>query len=324
MTQLKFACLLLPLFLTSFGATADTIRIGYWTGGAMQGFGAVLENQKFLETEGLTPEFVHFGDINGPTRAIATRSIDVGFAPIAGTFGLAAEGAPIEIILATQVAEGDFMVAEDSPINGLDDLKGTRLGASPAGSTMHALTIAVLGRNHGLDENALTFVPGADPKLAQLLGQHDIDVGVLRRVIVEGLPQAHLRRIGTLDEEWRRMTKGDGSPLTAVAVARTDYASAQPAAIVKYVSALIAATRWGANHPDQVERLLRESGAVDEATAVSSAKQWPHVFIASLASSDVETLRTMEGIFREQNLLEKPVPETLIQPAAFQAALSGR
>lgn len=289
----------------------------------MQGFGAVLEAGKFLEAEGLEPEFTHFADINGPTRAIATGSIDVAFTPIAGTFGLAADGAPIKIVLATQVAEGDFMVATESPIHSLDDLKGKRLGTSPAGSSMQALTLAVLQHNHGFGAGSLTIVPGADPRLAQLLSQGDIDVGVLRRVVVDGLAQTSLRRIGTLDQEWKRMTKGSAPPLTAVAIARTDYARAHPGAIVEFVEGVIAATKWGGDHPDRVEKLLLGSAALDAATAGSSARQWSHVFIASLTSDDVATLHEMDRIFRDQAILEKAPPDDLIQPSAFQAAKGG-
>src|SRR5215510_4934412 len=82
----------------------DKIKVGYWTSGFSVGFGAVLERGKFLERQGMQPDFVHFSDVNGPTKAILTRSIDVAFAAAAsGAFTLGIQGAPIEIVLATQV-----------------------------------------------------------------------------------------------------------------------------------------------------------------------------------------------------------------------------
>src|SRR6185312_7474490 len=61
-------------------AAQQKIKVGYWTSGFSVGFGAVLEAGKFLEKQGLQPEFVKFSDVNGPTQAIITHSIDAAFA----------------------------------------------------------------------------------------------------------------------------------------------------------------------------------------------------------------------------------------------------
>ena len=57
----------------------EKIKIGYWSSGFSVGFGAVLEAGKFVEQQGLVPEYVHFADVNGPTKAILTQSIDATF-----------------------------------------------------------------------------------------------------------------------------------------------------------------------------------------------------------------------------------------------------
>lgn len=87
---------------TGAQAQSKKIRIGYWTSGFSVGFGAVLELGKFVEKQGLEPEWVRFADVNGPTKALVTNSIDVAFAaPAAGAYSLAIQGAPVEVILAT-------------------------------------------------------------------------------------------------------------------------------------------------------------------------------------------------------------------------------
>jgi ABC-type nitrate/sulfonate/bicarbonate transport system substrate-binding protein len=59
------------------GASAqEKIKIGYWTSGFSVGFGAVLEAGKFVEQEGLVPEYIRFAEVNAPTKAILTQSID--------------------------------------------------------------------------------------------------------------------------------------------------------------------------------------------------------------------------------------------------------
>ena len=67
---------------TGAQAQSKKIRIGYWTSGFSVGFGAVLELGKFVEKQGLEPEWVRFADVNGPTKALVTNSIDVAFADL--------------------------------------------------------------------------------------------------------------------------------------------------------------------------------------------------------------------------------------------------
>src|SRR5262245_55191365 len=90
-------------------AHAQKIKVGYWTSGVSVGFGSVLEQMKFVEKQGLDVEYVKFADVNAPTRAIATGAIDVAFGlSAAGAMSIAADGVPIKIFLATQLAEVQF------------------------------------------------------------------------------------------------------------------------------------------------------------------------------------------------------------------------
>jgi NitT/TauT family transport system substrate-binding protein len=147
------------------------------------GFGAVLEVGKFLEKQGLAPEFVKFSDVNGPTKALITHSIDVDFAaPATGAFTLAKDGAPIDLVLATQVAETAFVAKEGSSVKTLADLKGKKVGMSPIGSATYAIAAAVLERNHGIKPSDFTPVPGNEGRLVQFLQQGDIDAASLRAV----------------------------------------------------------------------------------------------------------------------------------------------
>src|ERR1700756_3163709 len=105
---------------TSAATAQESVKVGYWTSGFSVGFGAVLEVGKFLEAQGLKPEFVRFSDVNGPTKALLTHSIDVAFAaPASGAFTLGVDGAPVQVVLATQVAEATFVAKEGSPIKTL-------------------------------------------------------------------------------------------------------------------------------------------------------------------------------------------------------------
>src|SRR5690349_17998793 len=133
------------LFLLAPAAQAQKIKVGYWTSGVSLGFGATLETMKFLDKQGLDVEYVKFSDVNAPTRAVVSGAIDVAFGTsAAGAPNIAADGVPIKIFLATQIAEVKFAVLESSPIKSLAEFKGKKIGMSPPGSATHAIAVALL------------------------------------------------------------------------------------------------------------------------------------------------------------------------------------
>src|ERR671922_2050609 len=120
---------------------AQRMKVGYWTSGFSLGFGAVMEQMKFAENQGLDIDWVKFAEVNGPTRAIVSNAIDVAFAaPSTNSMGIAADGVPIKLVLATQIAEAQIVVPEGSSIKTVAELNGKKIGMSPAGSAPHAIT----------------------------------------------------------------------------------------------------------------------------------------------------------------------------------------
>ena len=76
---------------------AQKMRVGHWTSGFSLGFGAVMEQMKFAENQGLGVEWVKFAEVNGPTRAIVSNAIDIAFAaPSTNSIGIAADGVPVK------------------------------------------------------------------------------------------------------------------------------------------------------------------------------------------------------------------------------------
>jgi len=317
------ALLVLIAVLTGAGSASaqEKIKVGYWTSGFSVGFGAVLEAGKFLEQQGLVPEYVRFTDVNGPTKAIITHSIDVAFAaPATGAFTLGIQGAPIEIVLATQVAEATFVAKEDSPLRDLADLKGKKVGMSPAGSATYAIVRAVLEKNHGLKGSDYTAVPGNEGRLVQFLQGGDIDAASLRAVTLASVPDLKLRKLGGLIDEWKRMTKSNAVPILGAAIVHKDFAKEQPQAVTKFVRAMIAATRFGREQPEKAAEFLRGASSLDAKDATSYAKLWDDIYIASMGPEDVATFKTMAEIFRASGTIEGAVPDSLFVTAPFEAA----
>src|SRR5919201_239950 len=170
---------------------AQRMKVGYWTSGFSLGFGAVMEQMKFTEKDGLNVEWVKFAEVNGPTRAIVSNAIDIAFAaPSTNSLGIAADGVPVKIVLATQIAEAQIVVADGSPIKAITDLKGKKVGMSPPGSATHAIATAILDQNFGLKPNEYKVAPGNEAQLAQFLTQKEIDAGVIRSVTIAQMGEA--------------------------------------------------------------------------------------------------------------------------------------
>jgi NitT/TauT family transport system substrate-binding protein len=304
------------------GAQAqDKIKIGYWTSGFSVGFGSVLEQGKFAEQQGLQPEFVHFSDVNGPTKALLTQSIDVAFAaPTTGAFTLGAQGAPVEVVLATQIAEATFVSKEGSPLKTLADLKGKKIGMSPVGSATYAIAAAVLERNFGLKPSDYTPVPGNEGQLVQYLQRGDIDAASLRAVTLASVPDLKLQILGRMVDEWKKMTRSEAQPILASAIVHRTFARQHPDGTVKFVRAMIEATRFGREQPDKAADMLRQTANLDAKDATSYVRLWNEIYFATMEPQDVATFKAMAQIFRASGTIEGTVPDSLFVTEPYERA----
>jgi ABC-type nitrate/sulfonate/bicarbonate transport system substrate-binding protein len=304
------------------GAKAqEKIKIGYWTSGFSVGFGTVLEAGKFAEQQGLVPEYIHFADVNGPTKAILTQSLDVAFAaPTSGAFTLGIQGAPIDIVLATQIAEATLVTKDGSPIKSVAELKGKKLGMSPVGSATYAIVAAVLERNFGLKPSDYIPVGGNEGQLVAFLQRGDIDAASLRAVTIASVPDLKLQALGRVVDEWKKMTKSDAPPILAATIVHKNFSLQHPEATVKLVRALIAATHFGREQTDKAAEMLRQASNLDAKDATSYARLWSDIYIASMEPSDVATFKTMAEIFRVSGTIEGRVPDSVFVTGPYEKA----
>jgi len=315
----------LPALLWGLGAAPapapEKIKVGYWTSGFSVGFGAVLEAGKFLEQAGLQPEYIKFSDVNGPTKALLTQSIDVAFAaPASGAFTLAIQGAPVEIVLATQIAEATFVAKEGSPLKKLTDLKGKKVGMSPVGSATYAIAAAVLEKNFGLKRTDYTPIGGNEGQLVRLLERGDVDAAALRAVTLASVPELKLVTLGRLVDEWKKMTKSNATPILGVTLVHTTYARQHPGGVVKFVRAMIAATKFGREQPDQAAGMLSKAASLDAKDATSYARLWNEIYTAAMEPDTVATFKTMAQIFKAGGTIEGDVPDSLYATGPYEQA----
>src|SRR5690242_3926897 len=248
------------LLLNAAPAGAQKMKVGYWTSGFSLGFGAVMEQMKFAENQGLNVEWVKFAEVNGPTRAIVSNAIDLAFAaPSTNSIGIAADGVPVKIVLATQIAEAQIVALDGAPLKSVADLKGKKIGMSPPGSATHALTTAILERNFGIKPNDYAVAPGNEAQLAQFLTQKDIDAGVLRSVTLAQMSDVKLRRLASVVDEWKKLTKGSAPPILAVTIVYNSYLDKNREAVAKFIAATRKALVFGSKNKLKVAEMLEKA-----------------------------------------------------------------
>ena len=275
MKRLLVVFALLAGLLPQLSFANGKVRIGYWTSGVSLGYGAVLESQDFLKKRGVDAEFVHFPDVNAPLKALASGSIDLAFgAPVAGVFSVASEGVPVKIIAATQPADVAFVVPADSPITSLSQLKGKKVGMSPAGSSVAVIGTTLLQENAGIAANEFSLVGGNESRLAQFLAQKQVDAAALRTLTVKQLPDLKLRVISTYADEWKKLTHSDAQPYIGVGTVRNELLTQQPETVAKVIAALRDTLDWGRAHPDDVVNILKVKASLPEDQARAYVSLW--------------------------------------------------
>ncbi len=321
-TALRIVVLFALAALAAAPAYAQKIKVGYWTSGVSLGFGSTLESMKFLEKQGLDVEFIKFADVNAPTRAIVSGAIDVAFgASAAGALNIAADGVPIKIILATQIAEVRFAVLESSPIKSLADFKGKKIGMSPPGSATHAIAVALLEGNYGLKPADYSVVPGNEPRLAQFLAQKEVDASALRGTTVAQISdEVKVRVLGNYVDEWKKLTKGNAAPVIGMGIVHSDYLAKNPDAIVKFIIGMKEATDWGAKNQARVAEILTKAANMKPDDATAYASLWGATYVTSMEPADVAMMKRMAEIFRNAGSIKGNVPDSAFATEPYAKA----
>jgi NitT/TauT family transport system substrate-binding protein len=300
---------------------AQKIRVGYWTSGFSLGFGSVMEQMKFAENQGLAVEWVKFAEVNGPTRAIVSNAIDVAFAaPSTNSIGIAADGVPVKIVLATQIAEAQIVVLDGSPVKAIADLKGKKIGMSPPGSATHAIASAILDQNFGLKPKEYSVAPGNEAQLAQFLSQKEIDAGVLRSVTLAQIDEIKLRRLASVVDEWKKLTKENAPPILAVTIVYSDYLAKNQEPVAKFLAATRNAWQYGSKNKPRVAEILQKAANMNATDARAYANQWDGAYIASFEPADIASLKRMYDIVKAAGGATKDAPDNAFDAGPYTQA----
>ncbi|QTF08936.1 ABC transporter substrate-binding protein [Brenneria izadpanahii] len=310
------------LFAQNISA-AEKVRIGYWTSGVSLGYGAVLESTDFLARHGIDAEFIHFPDVNAPVKALASGSIDLAFgAPLAGILSTAAEGVPVKIFAATQPADVQFVVPADSPISQFSQLKGKKIGMSPAGSSVAVIAGAILAGNYDIKPADFSLVGGNESRLAQFLSQKQVDAAALRSVTIAQLDELQVKPLGSFADEWRKLTHSDAVPYIGIGAVRSDLIDKQPDTVARVIASLRDTLIWGQAHPDEVVGILQKKANLPQKDAEVYVSRWESMNRMSFEPADIDTLKLQHKVFVESGAIKGQLSDDLFVTGPYQQAKS--
>ncbi|WP_413733494.1 ABC transporter substrate-binding protein [Sodalis sp. RH21] len=324
MKKILLAAVLTAGTLFAMGSqAAEKVRIGYWTSGVSLGYGAVLESQDFLAKRGIDAEFVHFPDVNAPIKALASGSIDLAFgAPLAGVFSTAAEGVPIKIFAATQPADVQFVVPAGSPITSLAQLKGKKIGMSPAGSSVAVIASSILQQNYQIKPQDFALIGGNESRLAQFLAQKQVDAAALRSLTINQLDDLKVTSIGSFADEWKKLTHSDAVPYIGVGAARGELIEKHPETVARVIAALRDTLAWGKANPAAVVEILQKQANLPQHDAQVYVGRWESMNRIDFEPADIDTLKREHQVFIDSGTITGALNDNLFDTGPYLAAKS--
>ena len=200
------------------------------------------------------------------------------------------------------------------------DLRGKKIGSSPAGSGTAAIAASILETNHGLKPADYQAVPGNDSRLAQFLVQGDIDAAALRTVTIALLPDFKMRRLATFREEWKRLTQQDAPPVLGVGLMRNAWMAQNPDAPAKVVAAMRDAYAFGKSDKAAVAKALMASANLGEADAKAYAALWDGIYTVSMEPSDIASLRREFEVFKAVGAVKGSLPEAALDAGPYETS----
>lgn len=306
----------LGLGLALVGAQAQatkttTLRIGYQKYGTLTLLKARGDLEKRLAPQGIEVKWTEFPAGPQLLEGLNVGSIDFGTVGEAPPIFAQAAGADL-LYVANQppAPQGEaIVVAKDSPIKSVADLKGRKVALNK-GSNVHYLLVRALekaGVPYG--EVQTVFLPPADARAAFERGAVDA------WVIWDPFLAAAEKQLGA-------RVLADGRGLVSnhqFYLAARGYAERQPQVIDAIVDELAKLDRWAEGHPKEVAAFLGPQIGLDVGIAEVAAARFAYG-IRPIAPAVAAEQQKIADVFLALKLIPKPIRIADALPKAALAA----
>ncbi len=294
------ALLAAPALARSFAARAAApkeFRIGYQKSGIL----IVARQQGALEArlKSLGVEDVKWVEFQyGPPimEALGLGALDFGAAGDTPPIFAQAAGAKVVYVAATPAQQSAILVAKDSPIRTLADLKGKKL-AFAKGSSSHNFVVQALAKA-GLAYTDVTpvFLNPADAAAAFARGS--VDAWAVWDPYFALAEKRHNARV---------LTTTDGIlDSNSFYLANSDYAARNPTVLKAALEEIGRSTVWGADHRADLARLIAEATGVDpdvQKIAIDRAT----IELVPLSDRIVQSQQTIADTFHKLGIIPRQI-----------------
>ena len=152
------------------------------------------------------------------------------------------------------------------------------------------------------------------------LSQKEIDAGVLRSVTLAQIDEIKPRRLASVVDEWKKLTKSDAPPILAVTIVYNDYLAKNQEPVAKFIAATRNALQFGSKNKGRVAEILQKAANMNATDARAYANQWDGAYIASFESADINSLKKMYEIVKAAGGATKDPPESAFDTGPYLRA----
>lgn len=264
--MVRLAAAILGLVLWAATADAGTVKVGVLKFGTVNWEMDVIRTHGLDQEAGVAIDVLELANNDAIAVALQADEVDVIVTDWLWVTRQRAEGAGFTFVpFSTSV--GALVVAADSPITGLADLAGKRLGIAGGPQDKSWLVLrAVAQQRHKLDFDAtVEKVFGAPPLLNEQMLTGDLDAVITNWNFVAQLEAQGLKKLIGVDEAARELGVAARVPLLGY-VFDEAWAAANQADMLGFVAASRKAKELLAASDAEWERLRPLMKATDDAT----------------------------------------------------------
>lgn len=177
-------------------ASAMHITIANAAGALNLTMGALMKQQKFLESFNLDPDVMQVADGSKILSGIVGGTVDVSMSSGFGqVFPAVERGAPLKILAGAALVPTTAMFTGRADINSLKDLEGRTVGAGSVGALVYQLVVALLRKND-VDVSKVKFVNiGSSADAFRAVAAGTVDAGPGAAALISEADKYHVRLI---------------------------------------------------------------------------------------------------------------------------------
>ena len=163
---------------SALAAAPTPLKLANATGVLNVTMDALMQQERFLESFGLSPEILGVADGSKILSAVVSGSVDAsGLSGFGQVFPAVERGAGIKVLAAGSQIPSLAMFTSKPNINSLKDLEGKSIGTGSIGALVHQLTVTLL-KKYNVDASKIRFVNiGSSAAVFRAVAAGTVDAG---------------------------------------------------------------------------------------------------------------------------------------------------